>query len=101
MDHVVKGSEIHSAEYADLSGNGSVSAYDVHLLLDQLEGYEEDGTLYVSAAQAVGVTGVAPDAQLITMKVFGKKGGGGRCGSGLRHGEPVPGRPLSRLCHRP
>ena len=75
MDHVVKGSEIHSAEYADLSGNGSVSAYDVHLLLDQLEGYEEDGTLYVSAAQAVGVTGVAPDAQLITMKVFGKKGG--------------------------
>ena len=64
MDHVVKGSEIHSAEYADLSGNGSVSAYDVHLLLDQLEGYEEDGTLYVSAAQAVGVTGVAPDAQL-------------------------------------
>ncbi len=38
MDHVVKGSEIHSAEYADLSGNGSVSAYDVHLLLDQLEG---------------------------------------------------------------
>ena len=27
------------------------SAYDVHLLLDQLEGYEEDGTLYVSAAQ--------------------------------------------------
>ncbi|MFR0733262.1 MAG: S8 family serine peptidase [Oscillospiraceae bacterium] len=34
-----------------------------------------DGTLYVSAAQAVGVTGVAPDAQLITMKVFGKKGG--------------------------
>ena len=75
MDHVVKGSEIHSAEYADLSGNGSVSAYDVHLLLEQLEGYGEDGTLYVSAAQAVGVTGVAPDAQLITMKVFGKKGG--------------------------
>ncbi|CDB29681.1 serine protease subtilisin family [Firmicutes bacterium CAG:137] len=33
MDHVVKGSEIHSAEYADLSGNGSVSAYDVLLRL--------------------------------------------------------------------
>ena len=75
LDHAVKGTEIHSANYADLSGNGSVSAYDAHLLLEQLECYEKDGTLYVSAAQAVGVTGVAPDAQLITMKVFGKKGG--------------------------
>ena len=75
LDHAVKGAEINNAKYADLSGNGSVSAYDAHLLLDQLEGYAQDGALYVSAAQAVGVTGVAPDAQLITMKVFGKNGG--------------------------
>ncbi len=75
LDHAVKGTEISNAKYADLSGNGSVSAYDAHLLLDQLEGYEKDGVVYISAAQSVGVTGVAPDAQLITMKVFGKKGG--------------------------
>ena len=30
---------------------------------------------YVDAAAAVGVTGVAPDAQIITMKVFGANGG--------------------------
>ena len=34
----------------------------------------EDGT-YVSALEAVDVQGVAPDAQIITMKVFGKGGG--------------------------
>lgn len=75
MDHVILGTGISSEEYADLSGNGSVSAYDVHLLLDQLTGYAETGTIYVSAAKHVAMTGVAPDAQLITMKVFGASGG--------------------------
>lgn len=36
---------------------------------------DPDGDGYVDAAETVGVTGVAPDAQIITMKVFGGNGG--------------------------
>lgn len=71
MDYVVKGTEIENLALADISGNGSVSAYDVHLLLDQLE----TGEFYLPAGESVGLTGVAPDAQLLTMKVFGVNGG--------------------------
>lgn len=71
LDYVVQGTEIGNADRADLSGNGSVSAYDAELLLNQLE----DGQFYISGEKTVGVTGVAPDAQLLTMKVFGQKGG--------------------------
>lgn len=71
MDYVVQGTEISHEEHADLSGNGSVSAYDVHLLLEQLA----NEVYYVSAEQTVGVSGVAPNAQLLTMKVFGVNGG--------------------------
>ena len=35
----------------------------------------KQGDGFVSAAEAVNVCGVAPDAQLLTMKVFGQKGG--------------------------
>ena len=35
---------------------------------------EKDGA-YVSAADAVGMVGNAPDAQIIVMKVFGQNGG--------------------------
>lgn len=75
MDYVVQGAEISGVAYADLSGNGSVSAFDVQLLLELLKEYKETNGIYVPAAQAVGVTGSAPDAQLITMKVFGVNGG--------------------------
>lgn len=34
---------------------------------------EEEG--FVSALETVGVVGTAPDAQLLTMKVFGNQGG--------------------------
>lgn len=71
LDFAVKGEAIANEKYADLSGNGSVSSYDAHLLLDMLEA----GELYISAAVAVGVTGTAPEAQLLTMKVFGVRGG--------------------------
>ncbi len=37
--------------------------------------YLKDGDSYVSALDSVHVQGVAPDAQLLTMKVFGKNGG--------------------------
>ena len=37
--------------------------------------YLKDGEGYVSALESVHVQGVAPDAQLLTMKVFGKGGG--------------------------
>lgn len=56
MDYVVQGTEISHEEHADLSGNGSVSAYDVHLLLEQLA----NEVYYVSAEQTVGVSRVAP-----------------------------------------
>ena len=35
----------------------------------------KEGSGYVSAADAVGTVGNAPDAQILTMKVFGKMGG--------------------------
>ncbi len=75
MDYVVQGAKISSAAYADLSGNGSVSAFDVQLLLELLQEFKENKRIYAPAAQTVGVTGSAPDAQLITMKVFGANGG--------------------------
>lgn len=75
MDYLVQGTEINDAGYADVSGNGSVSAFDVQLLLELLKEYQKTKVIYVPAAQAVGVTGSAPDAQLITMKVFGANGG--------------------------
>lgn len=37
--------------------------------------YIPSGDGYIEAADEVGVTGVAPDAQIITMKVFGANGG--------------------------
>ena len=42
----------------------------MHLLLDQLE----TGEFYLRRRESVGLTGVAPDAQLLTMKVFGVNG---------------------------
>lgn len=71
MDHAICGSEISNVEYADINSDGAFSAYDVYLLLT----YLEDDPHYVSAADTVGVTGVASEAQLITMKVFGTGGG--------------------------
>ncbi len=60
---------------ADLDNSGAVSSYDVYLLLLQIGYYEQTGSVYVSAQEAVSVTGVASSAQLITMKVFGADGG--------------------------
>ncbi len=71
LDYILTGKAIAREEQADISGNGTVTSYDAHLLLNMVA----DGTAYVSAEDAVGVTGVAPDAQLLTMKVFGILGG--------------------------
>lgn len=70
MNHVILGNDIFHEELADVNDDGKVTAYDVYQLLV----YLEDG-IYLSAEKTVGVTGVASDAQLITMKVFGKNGG--------------------------
>lgn len=64
-----------NVDYADLSGNGSITTYDLHLLLDALQDQQKNGVHYISAYDSVHVTGVAPDAQLLTMKVFGAAGG--------------------------
>lgn len=69
MDYVILGTEIYNLDYADISGDGYVTDYDVHLFLDMIE------LSFRSAAETVGVTGVAPDAQIIAMKVFGANGG--------------------------
>lgn len=71
LSHVISGSTISHKEMADISGNGSATAYDVHLLLDMMA----SGEVYASAQNTVGVVGTAPEAQLITMKVFGANGG--------------------------
>ena len=78
--HAVKnfmlgGAAIHNVDYADVSGNGSITTYDIHLLLNALLDQQKNGTHYISAYDSVRVTGVAPDAQLLTMKVFGASGG--------------------------
>ncbi|MCD8120544.1 MAG: S8 family serine peptidase [Lachnospiraceae bacterium] len=64
-----------SLDNADLDGDGELTSYDVYLLLLMIGYYEETGEIYVSAYDAVSVTGVASNAQLITMKVFGVDGG--------------------------
>lgn len=66
MDYVLNGGESPAAAYADVDGDSAVTTHDVTALLDGMKTLAED---------AVGVVGVAPDAQLITMKVFGKDGG--------------------------
>ena len=78
--HLVKsfmmgGAAIRNVDYADVSGNGSITTYDIHLLLNALVDQQKNGAHYISAYDSVRVTGVAPDAQLLTMKVFGASGG--------------------------
>ena len=75
LDYVVKNETIHNVSMADVSGDGSVTAYDVHVLLDYLASADEDGLFYGDAEAMVGVTGTAPEAQIVTMKVFGANGG--------------------------
>ena len=75
LDHVVKNEAIYNVSMADVSGDGTVSAYDVHVLLDYLAERDENGRFYGNAAAMVGVTGTAPEAQILTMKVFGANGG--------------------------
>ena len=70
MDHVILGTAADNLYAADLNTDGSVDEQDVTLLLDAVD----DG-FYADAAALVGVTGVAPDAQIVTMKVFGVSGG--------------------------
>ena len=69
LAHVTTGTPISAL--ADISGNGSVTAYDAHLLLEMIE----SGTVYANADLVCAMTGTAPNAQLITMKVFGATGG--------------------------
>ena len=70
MDHIILGTEAQNLYTADLNTDGVLDEQDVTALLDAIE-----GGFYADAAQLVGVTGVAPDAQIVTMKVFGATGG--------------------------
>ena len=70
MDHIILGTEAENLYTADLNTDGVLDEQDVTALLDAIE-----GGFYADAAQLVGVTGVAPDAQIVTMKVFGATGG--------------------------
>ena len=70
MDHIILGEEAQNLYYADLNCDGSVDERDVTAILDAV-----GGGFYADAAKLVGVTGVAPDAQIVTMKVFGITGG--------------------------
>ena len=70
MDNIILGTEIPSPYTADLNKDSSVDELDVTVLLDAV-----DNGFFVDAAETVGVTGVAPDAQIVTMKVFGATGG--------------------------
>ena len=70
MDHIILGTAIPSPYTADLNRDGAIDEQDVTALLDAI-----DTGFCVNAAETVGVTGVAPDAQIVTMKVFGVTGG--------------------------
>ena len=70
MDHVILGTEAESLYTADLNTDGVIDEKDVTALLDAV-----NGAFFADAAELVGVTGVAPDAQIVSMKVFGVTGG--------------------------
>ena len=70
MDHIILGTEAQNLYTADLNTDGVLDEQDVTALLDAV-----NGGFYADAAKLVGVTGVAPDAQIVTMKVFGATGG--------------------------
>ena len=75
LDYAVQEAPMFNVSMADVNGDGTVTPYDVHVLLDNLEMLEAEGCFYADAARAVYVTGSAPEAQLLTMKVFGAAGG--------------------------
>ena len=75
LDYAVKNETIYNVSMADVNGDGSVTAFDAHVLLDYLASADENGQFYGDAAAMVGVTGTAPEAQILTMKVFGANGG--------------------------
>lgn len=66
MNYVVLGTSITNIGNADINGDGAITDYDAHLFLDELA-----KNPYRSADETVAMSGVAPDAQIITMKVFG------------------------------
>ena len=70
MDHIILGTEAQDLYAADLNTDGCLDEQDVTALLDAI-----GGGFFADAAKLVGVTGVAPDAQIVTMKVFGATGG--------------------------
>ena len=70
MDHVILGTEAENLYTADLNTDGVIDEKDVTALLDAV-----NGEFFADAAELVGVTGVAPDAQIVSMKVFGVTGG--------------------------
>ena len=70
MDHIILGTEAENLYTADLNTDGVLDEQDVTALLDAVS-----TGFCANAAELVGVTGVAPDAQIVTMKVFGVTGG--------------------------
>ena len=70
MDHVILGTAAENLYSADLNTDGTVDEQDVTLMLDAV-----NGDFFAEAGKLVGVSGVAPDAQIVSMKVFGVTGG--------------------------
>ncbi len=70
MDHIILGTPAEELYTADLNTDGVLDEQDVTAMLDAVS-----TGFYADAAKLVGVTGVAPDAQIVTMKVFGATGG--------------------------
>lgn len=67
MEYIINRTAYANADaQPDVDGDGKVTTHDVTVLL---EGKSQD------AVKSVGTEGVAPDAQIITMKVFGAAGG--------------------------
>lgn len=71
MEFAICDEEIENYLNTDINGDGKYTAYDIFKLLT----YMQEDEMFMPAEEAVAVSGVASDAQLITMKVFGYNGG--------------------------
>ena len=72
INHIAGFDEEGNPEYSEHGSHvAGIAAANTYIPNPDPDGDDD----YVEAATTVGVTGVAPDAQIITMKVFGANGG--------------------------
>ena len=71
MKYAICDEPIQNYLNSDINGDGKFSAYDIFKLLTYIQ---KDGA-FIPAEDSVAMSGVASDAQLLTMKVFGANGG--------------------------